>query len=96
MWRRTRRPKAEPLQISIQETVPTIYWRPGCGFCTSLFRSLDRLGVQYDRANIWDDPSAAAFVRSATGGNETVPTVSIGKKTLVNPQPREVLVALTV
>ena len=40
--------------------------------------------------NIWDDPSAAAFVRSVTGGDETVPTVVIGTTTMVNPSPRAV------
>jgi hypothetical protein len=41
--------------------------------------------------NIWDDPEAGAFVRSVAGGNETVPTVVVGAKALVNPTPREVL-----
>lgn len=68
-----------------------VYWRPGCGFCASLLRGLERAGLTFDRANIWDDDAAAAFVRSVAGGNETVPTVRIGSVALVNPSARDVL-----
>jgi hypothetical protein len=43
--------------------------------------------------NIWDDPAAAARVRSVAGGNETVPTVFVGDQVMVNPTVREVLIA---
>ena len=66
----------------------TVYWRPGCGFCSSLMRSLESAGVVYERRNIWEDPNAAAFVRQAANGNETVTTVSLGHSTWVNPSPR--------
>jgi len=69
----------------------TVYWRPGCGFCSSLLRQFEQLQVPYDAVNIWDDPSGAAFVRSVARGNETVPTVAIGPVALVNPSIREVL-----
>jgi mycoredoxin len=69
----------------------TVYWRPGCGFCSSLFRQLDRAGVPYERVNIWDDPDAAATVRAAARGNETVPTVSVGGLMLVNPDVHQLL-----
>ena len=39
--------------------------------------------------NIWDDPDAAAYVRSVASGNETVPTVTVGERSMVNPSPRE-------
>lgn len=68
----------------------TVYWRPGCPFCSMLFRGLDRHGVEAQRVNIWDDPEAAAFVRSVANGNETVPTVTVGGRALVNPSAREV------
>jgi mycoredoxin len=29
-----------------------VYWRPGCGFCSSLLRQLDRAGLTYDRVDI--------------------------------------------
>jgi mycoredoxin len=68
-----------------------LYWRPGCGFCSSLTRSLDRIGLDYDAHDIWDDEDAAVFVRSVANGNETVPTVRIGDVALVNPTADEVM-----
>lgn len=67
------------------------YWRPGCGFCAGLERGLQRHGVPLDKRNIWDDPEAAAAVRSITGGDETVPTVVVGTAELVNPRVDAVL-----
>ena len=69
----------------------TVYWRPGCPFCSSLRGGLHRAGLPFREVNIWDNPSAAAFVRSVARGNETVPNVSIGKVNLVNPSARRVL-----
>ncbi len=72
----------------------TMYWRPGCGFCSALQRNLDRLEVSYESVNIWDSPEAAEFVRSVARGNETVPTVTIGAVALVNPSAQDVLEAV--
>lgn len=72
----------------------TVYWRPGCPFCMSLERSLKKSGVSYARHNIWDDPEAAAFVRSVANGNETVPTVAVGQEFMVNPSGKQVLAAM--
>jgi glutaredoxin-like protein len=69
----------------------TFYWRPGCGFCSMLRSGLQRAGLPFREVNIWDDPDAAAFVRSVADGNETVPTVTIGDVSLVNPSAREVV-----
>lgn len=69
----------------------TVFWRPGCGFCSGLLAGLERTGLRFDRVNIWDDPEAAALVRSVAGGNETVPTVRIGDVALINPTPRDVM-----
>ena len=69
----------------------TFYWRPGCPFCSSLRSGLRRAGLPFREVNIRDDPNAAAFVRSVARGNETVPTVSIGKVNLVNPSAQRVL-----
>ena len=71
-----------------------VYWRPGCGFCMRLDRSLTEAGVSYDRRNIWEDEEAATFVRSVNRGNETVPTVVIAGEALTNPLPAEVLARL--
>ena len=65
----------------------TVYWRPGCGFCTRLLGELDRAGVVYERRNIWEEPDAAAYVRSVARGHETVPTVVVGAQIHVNPPP---------
>lgn len=79
----------------------TVYWRPGCPFCGMLFRQLERHEITHDRVNIWDEPDAAAVVRSIARGNETVPTVvvrPVGDPTstvgLVNPSVDEILVAV--
>lgn len=76
-------------------TQPVVfYWRPGCGFCTRLHRALSEAGVDLDERNIWDDDAAAAAVRAVAGGNETVPTVVVEGRSLVNPAPSEVLALL--
>ncbi|MDQ3385613.1 MAG: NrdH-redoxin [Actinomycetota bacterium] len=72
----------------------TFFWRPGCGFCTRLRSGLERAGVVLDERNIWDDPDAAAFVRSVARGNETVPTVVVRGSALVNPPAAEVIALL--
>ncbi len=66
------------------------YWRPGCGFCMSLERGLLAEGFSLTKHNIWEDANAAAHVRSAANGNETVPTVTVGTTSLVNPRTAEV------
>ncbi|MEO7369860.1 MAG: glutaredoxin domain-containing protein, partial [Ilumatobacteraceae bacterium] len=68
-----------------------VYWRPGCPFCSRLRAGLRRSGLEVREINIWDDPAAAAFVRSVAGGNETVPTVVVDGLALVNPPTRRVL-----
>ena len=72
----------------------TVYWRPGCGFCARLFRDIEGAGLEHDRINIWDDPDAANYVRSVANGNETVPTVKVGKKAMVNPSLAQIRAAL--
>ena len=68
-----------------------LYWRPGCGFCSSLRRQLDTLGIERSEHNIWDEPAEAATVRRYANGNETVPTVVIGGVGFVNPSPGELV-----
>ena len=72
----------------------TVYWRPGCMFCAGLFHSMASAGIAHTRVNIWEDPDAAAFVRSVARGNETVPTVTVGEQTLVNPSVQQLADAL--
>lgn len=70
------------------------YWRPGCGFCSRLRADLRRLGLPLHEINIWEEPGAAATVRSITGGNETVPTVVVGAQAMVNPSAAQVMKAV--
>ena len=77
-----------------EQTVSTVvhfFWRPGCPFCAALRFRLKRHGVEVNEINIWEDPAAAAFVRSVAGGNETVPTIAVGDSALVNPSPQAVI-----
>ena len=73
----------------------TMYWRPGCGFCSALKRNLDAKGIHYDMRNIWDSEADAAYVRSVARGNETVPTVTVGETAMVNPSATEVEAAIS-
>lgn len=75
----------------VTNPVVEVYWRPGCPYCRMLLRPLRRSGLNLREINIWEDPEAAARVRSAAGGNETVPTVFIGDRAMVNPTVRQVL-----
>lgn len=70
------------------------YWRPGCPFCLALRMPLRRSGLPIREVNIWEDHQAASRVRAATGGDETVPTVFIGRHALVNPSFRQVRAAV--
>ena len=69
-------------------------WRPGCGFCAALHRRLTDAGVAMREFNIWEDDDAAARVRAAANGNETVPTVYVGEQSMVNPSLDQVLTAI--
>jgi mycoredoxin len=69
------------------------YWRPGCGFCSALRSGLAKTDLTVQEVNIWEDPEAAARVRAVANGNEVVPTVFVGDKSLVNPSVAQVLAA---
>lgn len=71
-----------------------VYRRDGCGYCRRLETALQDADVTYERKDIWDDPEAAAFVRSVNRGNEVVPTVVFPDGQVhTNPAPRAVLEA---
>ncbi len=67
-----------------------VYTRPGCPYCFTLRAGLRRAGLTFREIDIWKDREAAAFVRSVANGNETVPTVTVGQISLVNPSARRV------
>lgn len=70
------------------------YWRPGCPYCMALRGPLRRSGLPVREINIWEDPQAAARVRSVADGNETVPTVFVGSHAMVNPSMGRVLASV--
>lgn len=77
------------------QTSPVIvYWRPGCPFCSRLRADLHQAGLSVTEVNIWQDLQAAATVRTMAGGNETVPTVTVGNRAMVNPSAKQVIDAL--
>ncbi|HUV11870.1 MAG TPA: glutaredoxin domain-containing protein [Acidimicrobiia bacterium] len=67
------------------------YTRAGCGISLMLQRALVRRGVPIRVHDIWVDPDAAARVRAAARGHETVPTIGIGAKVMVNPRASDVV-----
>lgn len=69
------------------------YTRPRCPYSFRLRRALRRRGLPFRQINIWQDADAAAAVREVTDGNETVPTVHVGDRWLVNPTADEVCAA---
>ena len=75
----------------------TIYSTPSCGYCHRLMKQLDREGVGYAVVDIEQDPSAADYVMSVNGGNQTVPTVVFPDgSALTNPSAKEVTARLAV
>jgi len=69
----------------------TVYSTQWCGYCHRLMRQLDREGVGYSVVDIERDPTAADYVMSVNGGNQTVPTVVFGDGTaLTNPSLAQV------
>jgi mycoredoxin len=72
----------------------TLYWRPWCPYCRNLRRQVRKAKLTVHEINIRKDPAAAARVREITGGDETVPTVTVGSTSLVNPSIAELLAAV--
>ena len=56
-----------------------------------LQRKLNKLGIERQEHNIWDDPAEAAIVRKYANGSETVPTVVIDGVGMVNPSSGQLL-----
>ena len=90
--RRSRTADSGRLKI-MSEVV--FYARSGCPFCTMLRARLRQRGLSFREVDIWQDPDAAAAVRAVAGGNETVPTVNVGNRWMVNPSPAQVLDAVS-
>ena len=64
----------------------TMYSTSWCGYCHRLKSQFDREGIGYQVIDIEKDETAAEYVRSVNGGNQTVPTVLFADGTsLTNP-----------
>ena len=64
----------------------TMYSTTWCGYCVRLKAQLEREGIGYEVIDIERDDTAANFVMSVNGGNQTVPTVRFADGTaLTNP-----------
>ncbi|MEO8750935.1 MAG: glutaredoxin domain-containing protein [Allobranchiibius sp.] len=72
----------------------TIYWRPGCGYCSRLRSALGSAADTATWRNIWEDDDARRYVASVNNGNEIVPTVVIAGSPHTNPGADLVLEAL--
>jgi mycoredoxin len=69
----------------------TMYSTTWCGYCYRLRTQLDREGIDYTVIDIEQDATAADFVMSVNGGNQTVPTVLFEDGTaLTNPSLAQV------
>lgn len=73
---------------------PVVLWRPHCPFCRILFSGIENHGIDVETRNIWEDDDARALLNSRIG-SETVPTVMIGDRTLVNPSIVELIEAMS-
>lgn len=78
---------AEAKRRSAADGRPVVYWRPGCMYCLRLRMRLGRSARRLHWVDIWRDPAAAAVVREANDGNETVPTVVVAGRPHTNPEP---------
>ena len=68
-----------------------MYTTSWCGYCVRLKKVLKAEGISFKEIDIEADPSAAEFVASVNGGNETVPTLKFADgSTLTNPSGAEV------
>jgi mycoredoxin len=67
-----------------------VYYRPGCPFAAKLRTKLKLARMPYTAIRFGEDADADAAARSAGGGNQISPTVSVGSQYLVNPALHEI------
>jgi mycoredoxin len=74
----------------------TMYSTTWCGYCHRLKSQFDREGIAYTVVDIEQDETAAEYVMSVNGGNQTVPTIRFVDGTaLTNPSITQVKAKLT-
>ena len=77
--------------MTVSDAPLTMYTTSWCGFCFRLKTALKAEGISYTEIDIESDPTAAEFVMSVNGGNQTVPTLKFADgSTMTNPSAREV------
>jgi mycoredoxin len=68
-----------------------MYTTSWCGYCFRLKKVLKAERISFKEVDIEADPSAAEFVASVNGGNQTVPTLKFADgSTLTNPSGADV------
>lgn len=65
----------------------TIYSTVWCGYCQRLKAQMTREGITFTEVDIEADPSAASYVESVNGGNQTVPTLVFADGTAMTNPP---------
>jgi mycoredoxin len=65
----------------------TMYTTTWCGYCRRLKAQMQREDIPFVEVDIESDPTAAAFVESANGGNQTVPTLAFPDGTVATNPP---------
>ena len=64
----------------------TMYSTPWCGYCRRLKSQLGREDISFEEVDIDQDNSAAEYVMTVNGGNQTVPTLVFADgSALTNP-----------
>jgi mycoredoxin len=85
---RRGRPPDKEIRMSASITMYSTQW---CGYCKRLESAMQREGIAYDKVDIEQDPSAADYVMSVNGGNQTVPTLVFADgSALTNPSLAQV------
>ncbi|WP_330242076.1 glutaredoxin domain-containing protein [Streptomyces sp. NBC_00525] len=86
---------AEAHRRSAADGRPIVFWRPGCVYCLRLRYAMRHRARRLHWVDIWRDPEAAAEVRAANDGDETVPTVVVAGTPHTNPPPSWLAAQLT-
>jgi mycoredoxin len=71
-----------------------VYGADWCEDTIATRNHLDSLGVQYQYLNVEADPNAKAWVEQKNGGKQKTPTLDIRGDVLVEPDERELELAL--
>lgn len=71
-----------------------VYGADWCEDTTAVRNNLDSLGVPYQYVDVEQDRQAQDWVKQQNGGKQKTPTLDIGGQVLVEPDERELELAL--